>query len=227
MTTPADHPVDKMQRWKHKDKPPDPHREYLDAEFSEEEEERRKIYEKNIKRARVPPPLFAARRPPVSSRRRFSALGSSRALLPPPSSVPLRFRHLEPPFPPPPSYPPSVSYDYRGFLARLRVQGAAPGIDHDRSNVRCEGDVCASLSLSPLLPDSRDRRSVCSRRSSFFLARRGSDQRASPGSRVFGDRANDAHDDATDKFLNTSRVACACACVRARARACPQTRVAD
>lgn len=53
MTTPAGHPVNKMQRRRNKVKdkpPPHPHREYLDAEFSDEEERRGKIYEKNIKR---------------------------------------------------------------------------------------------------------------------------------------------------------------------------------
>lgn len=64
VTTPAGHPVNKMQRRRNKVKdkpPPDPHREYLDAESSDEAERRSKIYEKNIKRALVStfsPPIF-------------------------------------------------------------------------------------------------------------------------------------------------------------------------
>lgn len=49
---PAGRPVNKMQRQRDtvKDKPPpDPHREYLDAESSDEEEKDGKIYERNIK----------------------------------------------------------------------------------------------------------------------------------------------------------------------------------
>ena len=49
---PAGRAVNKMQSRKDKvkDKPRgDPHREYLDAESTDEEERRRKIYEKNIK----------------------------------------------------------------------------------------------------------------------------------------------------------------------------------
>lgn len=135
MTTPAGHPVNKMQRRRNKVKdkpPPEPHREYLDAESSDEAEGHGKIYEKNIKRAPTSSSPISA--PPIF---RFFPCAPAvfRAVLLVRS--PLYFRHLR-------ARTVSTSVLYDSARRTVSLSPNIPplnlrvyrGIDHDTSSIR-------------------------------------------------------------------------------------------